>query len=120
MACAAPILSQESPQRRGNVSAIRAPLAHIGLGAPAVVSRAVWCSISASSSAPIRMTMAEIQSQVMKPITAPRDPYVSLNLPKFAAYHENKADAASHRRAAKALPRVIQRQRGFSRLGPYR
>ena len=48
--------------------------------------------------------MAEIQSQVMKPITAPSDPYVSLNLPKSAAYHENNADAASHRIAASALP----------------
>jgi hypothetical protein len=56
------------------VSAILAPRAPIGFGDPVVVSRAVWCSISASSSAPIRMTMAEIQSHVMKPITAPSEP----------------------------------------------
>ena len=32
------------------------------------------CSISASTSAPSRTAMAEIQSQVMKPITAPSEP----------------------------------------------
>lgn len=56
------------------VSAIFAPRAPIGLGAPVVVSRAVWCSISAFSSAPSRITMAEIQSHVMKPIAAPSEP----------------------------------------------
>jgi hypothetical protein len=55
-------------------SAIFAPRAPIAFGAPVVVSRAVWCSISASSSAPSRTTMAEIHSHVMNPITAPKDP----------------------------------------------
>jgi hypothetical protein len=41
---------------------------------PSVVSRAVWCSISASISAPRRMTMADTQSQVMKPMIAPSEP----------------------------------------------
>ena len=41
---------------------------------PSVVSRAVWCSISASSSAPTRTTMVEIQIHVMKPMAAPKDP----------------------------------------------
>ena len=39
-----------------------------------VESRAVWRSISASSSAPSRTTIVEIQIQVMKPMTAPKDP----------------------------------------------
>ncbi len=56
------------------MSAILAPLVPSGLGCPVVVSRAVWCSISALSSAPSRITIAEIQSHVMKPMTAPKDP----------------------------------------------
>ncbi len=56
------------------VSAIVAWRAPIGFGAPSVVSRAVWCSISASSSAPSKITIAESQIQVMNPITAPSDP----------------------------------------------
>ena len=50
--------------------------------------------------------MAEIQSQVMKPIAAPSEPYVSLNLPKLAVYQENRAEAASHMIVAAALPHV--------------
>jgi hypothetical protein len=43
-----------------------------------------------------------------------------LKLPKLAAYKENRAEAASHTMAAKALPHVIHCQRGSARLGPYR
>ena len=63
-----------SPCADPTVSAIRAPRTPIGFGAPVVVSRTVWCSISASISAPSRMTIAEIQSHVMKPMTAPNEP----------------------------------------------
>ena len=56
------------------VSAITAPRSPIGLGAPMVVSRAVWCSISAVSSAPTRTTITENHTQSMKPIIAPSDP----------------------------------------------
>ncbi len=49
----------------------RAP---IGIGWPVVVSRAVWCSISALISPPSRTIVEEIQIQVMNPITAPSDP----------------------------------------------
>ena len=59
---------------RPPVSAIRAPRAPRGCSGPAVVSRAVWCSISASSSAPTSTTVAESQVQVMKPTTAPSEP----------------------------------------------
>ena len=55
-------------------SAILAPRAPMGRSGPSVVSRAVWCSISASSSAPTSTTVEEIQIQVMKPITAPSEP----------------------------------------------
>ena len=41
---------------------------------PSVVSRAVWCSISALSSPPSRTMTAEIHSQTMKPTPAPSDP----------------------------------------------
>jgi len=41
---------------------------------PVVVSRTVWCSISALSSAPSNIAIAEIQSQVMKPMAAPSEP----------------------------------------------
>ena len=56
------------------VSAIRAPRIPRGFGAPVVVSRAVWCSISASSSAPSSTTVVDSHIQVMKLITAPREP----------------------------------------------
>lgn len=56
----------------------------------------------------------------MKPITAPKDPYVALKLPKFAAYQENRPEAQSHPNVAAALPQLTQRQRGASRLGPKR
>ena len=56
------------------MSAIRARRAPIGFSGPVVVSRAVWCSISAFSSPPSSTTAAEIQTQVMKPITAPSEP----------------------------------------------
>lgn len=74
------------PRRSGNLNACRqlfaaptesatwAPRAPSGCGCPVVVSRAVWCSISALSSAPSNMTIAEIHIQVIKPITAPSDP----------------------------------------------
>jgi hypothetical protein len=39
-----------------------------------VVSRAVWRSISAFSSAPTSTMVEESQIQVMKPMTAPSEP----------------------------------------------
>ena len=56
------------------VSAILAPRLPSGFGCPVVLSRTVWCSISALSLAPTRTTMIEIQIQVMKPMTAPSEP----------------------------------------------
>ena len=56
------------------VSATYAPRSPIGKGAPVVVSRAVWCSNSAFSSAPTINAMTEIQVQTMKPINAPNAP----------------------------------------------
>ena len=61
--CASPIMSATLPSPWPT-----------GFGDPVVVSRAVWCSISESISAPIRMTIAEIHSQVIKPMTAPSEP----------------------------------------------
>ena len=55
------------------VSAMVAPRCPAGAG-PTVVSLAVWCSISALSSAPTSTTMLEIQIQVMKPMAAPSEP----------------------------------------------
>src|SRR5262245_45419948 len=55
-------------------SAIRAPRFPSGLGKPSVLSRAVWCSISALISPPSRMIAIEIHIQIMKPITAPSEP----------------------------------------------
>jgi len=49
-----------------------ARLAHFA--GPVVVSRMVWCSISASSSAPSSTTVVDSHIQVMKLITAPREP----------------------------------------------
>jgi hypothetical protein len=62
------------PCEAPTVSAMCAPRTPIGFGEPVVVSRAVWCSISASSSAPNRITIAEIQSHVMNPIAPPSEP----------------------------------------------
>ena len=56
------------------VSAIVAPRAPSGFSFPTVVSRAVWCSISELSSAPKRITIAEIQIHIIVPIAAPSDP----------------------------------------------
>jgi hypothetical protein len=56
------------------VSAIFAPRRPSGFGAPVVLSRAVWCSVSAFSLAPTRMTMIESQIHIMKPMTAPSEP----------------------------------------------
>src|SRR6185437_2702060 len=61
-------------QAGATVSALVAPRAPSGFSAPGVVSRLVWCSISAFNSAPTRTTIAEIQIQVMKPIAAPSEP----------------------------------------------
>ena len=55
-------------------SAIFAPRRPSGFGGPAVLSRAVWCSISAFNLAPTRMTMIESQIHIIKPITAPSEP----------------------------------------------
>jgi len=62
-ACAGPI-----------VSAILAPRPPSGFGAPTVLSRAVWCSISALSLAPSRTTIIDTHIQVIKPIMAPSEP----------------------------------------------
>src|ERR1700722_8975531 len=97
-----------------------APRTPIGFGEPVVVSKEVWCSISALTSAPSRIAIAEIQIHVMNPTAAPREPYVSLNLPKLAAYQEKSAEAPSQRIVAAALPQVIHLQPGASRLGPKR
>jgi hypothetical protein len=43
-------------------------------GVPSLPFRAARCSISASSSPPVRMTMAEIQIHIMKPTIAPSEP----------------------------------------------
>ncbi len=56
------------------VSAIVAPRAPNGLGRPLVVSCVVWCSISASHSAPMRITAVDNQIHTMKPTAAPSDP----------------------------------------------
>jgi hypothetical protein len=56
------------------VSAMCAPRSPRGLGGPAVVSMAVWCSISAFSSPPSKTIVADSHIQVMKPTIAPRDP----------------------------------------------
>lgn len=45
---------------------------------PAVVSGAVRRSISASSSAPTRMTIVDSHSQIIRPLAAPSEPYVRL------------------------------------------
>jgi hypothetical protein len=56
------------------VSATTAPRAPSGFGRPSVVSFAVWCSVSAFSSAPISTTTAESHIHVTKPIPVPSDP----------------------------------------------
>ena len=56
------------------VSAIFAPRAPNGFGDPSVESRAVWCSVSAFSFAPIRITATDSHIQVIKPMTAPSEP----------------------------------------------
>jgi hypothetical protein len=56
------------------VSAITAPRWPNGLGAPTVESMAVWCSISAFSLAPTKMTTAESHIHIIMPITAPSAP----------------------------------------------
>ena len=57
-----------SDQAGATVSALLAPRAPSDFSAPVVVSRFVWCSISAFSSAPMSTMVAEIQIHVMKPI----------------------------------------------------
>ena len=53
---------------------MRAPLNPIGRSAPDVVSRMVWCSISALSSAPTRTAQADSHIHVIRPIAAPNEP----------------------------------------------
>lgn len=65
---------QAAPSGLATRSAMCAPREPIGRSGPTVVSRAVWRSISAFSSAPTRMTVAEIQIHVMKPTMAPSEP----------------------------------------------
>jgi hypothetical protein len=64
----------KSFQLGATVSALLAPRAPSGFSAPVVVSRFVWCSISAFSSAPMSTMVAENQIHVMKPIAAPSEP----------------------------------------------
>jgi hypothetical protein len=66
--------ARQSYRAGPTVSAIRAPRRPSGFGCPTVLSRAVWCSISAFSLAPTRMTTIDIHIQVIKPITAPSEP----------------------------------------------
>src|ERR1700730_8605796 len=56
------------------VSAIAAPRPPRGLSPWTVLSFAVWCSISALSSAPNKITIAEIHIHIIGPIAAPSDP----------------------------------------------
>jgi len=56
------------------VSAIAAPRPPRGLSPWMVLSFAVWCSISALSSAPNKITIAEIHIHIIRPIAAPSDP----------------------------------------------
>jgi hypothetical protein len=56
------------------VSAIAAPRPPRGLSPWTVLSFAVWCSISALSSAPNKITIAEIHIHIIRPIAAPSDP----------------------------------------------
>jgi hypothetical protein len=60
------------------VSAIFAPREPKGFGLPVVVSRAVWCSVSALSSAPISTTIVRSQIQNINAMMAPREQYVLL------------------------------------------
>ena len=106
--------ASQRPRAAPTVSAMCAPRTPIGFGEPVVVSRAVWCSISALSSAPSRIAIAEIQSHVINPTAPPSEPYVSLNLPKLAAYQEKSAEAPSQSIVAATLPHVIHLQRGAS------
>lgn len=55
-------------------SAIIAPREPRGFATPSVVSRAVWCSVSAFSSPPRSTITAETHNHIMNPIPAPRDP----------------------------------------------
>src|SRR3984957_17367345 len=96
--------ASQLPRAAPTLSAMCAPRTPIGFGEPVVVSRAVWCSVSALSSAPSRIAISEIQIHVMNPIAAPQEPYVSLNLPKLAAYQEKSAEAPSQSIVAAALP----------------
>jgi len=59
-------------------SALVAPRDPGGASDPVVVSRSVWCSISAFTSPPTSTMMVEIQIHVMNPTTAPSEPYVLL------------------------------------------
>jgi signal transduction histidine kinase/ActR/RegA family two-component response regulator len=56
------------------LSAIAAPRAPSGLSPAIVVSRAVWCSVSALSSPPIKTTTADSHIHIIMPITAPSEP----------------------------------------------
>ena len=60
--------------RAPTVSAIVAPRAPKGFALPVVVSRAVWCSVSALSSAPISTTIIDSQIQNMNAMMAPSEP----------------------------------------------
>jgi hypothetical protein len=62
------------PRLAPTVSATTAPRWPIAAGSPVVVSIAVWCSISAFSSAPIRMICTLSQVHSRKPIIAASGP----------------------------------------------
>src|ERR1700722_9448230 len=102
------------------VSAITAPRLPSGFSEPTVESFAVWCSISALSSPPSKITMAEIHIHIIMPTAAPSDPYVALYAPKWPMYQEKRAEVINHPMAAAPLPTESHCQRASARLGPYR
>lgn len=65
----AEVLSRVGRHSLGEVSATTAPRRPFGRLRPAVVSRSVWCSSSAFSSAPRRTMKADSQSQVIRMMT---------------------------------------------------
>jgi len=66
------------PARAPIVSATRAPRIPSGVSPRTVVSTAVWCSISALISAPRMKITDDIHTHIMKPMTAPKEPYMAL------------------------------------------
>jgi hypothetical protein len=71
---ALPTCSESQVLAAPTVSAMTAPRRPSGSSPPTVESRAVWCSISALSSAPSRITIAEIHIHIIMPTAAPSEP----------------------------------------------